>query len=34
MDEVLATVRSTGFISTMAGATPSQGMTSQPAMTG
>ncbi|MDO8188624.1 ferritin-like domain-containing protein [Conexibacter sp. JD483] len=34
MDEVLAVVRSTGFISTMAGATPSQGMTSQPAMTG
>jgi hypothetical protein len=34
MDEVLGIVRSTGFISTMRGAQPSDPMTSQPRMTG
>ncbi|HST41304.1 MAG TPA: ferritin-like domain-containing protein [Conexibacter sp.] len=34
MDEVLAVVQSTGFISTMGSAQPSDGMSSQPAMTG
>ncbi|MDO8213762.1 ferritin-like domain-containing protein [Conexibacter sp. CPCC 206217] len=34
MAQVLAVVRSTGFISTMSGAQPSPAMSSQPAMTG